>query len=548
MNINVKTDNDSRSAEGHPNTRDFYQALFYQAFASQDRVEGRCTLIILWKTSGNKRELAEHTYVLHFNHEGIKEQRIGKISRAAHLFRRNDTSFDYAQLTYLEAAALIQDAWQQNTRFKTAPGEGQHDFYLLGQNTAGVDRKVLFNKIAPHKYGPRAIVNIYLSAIRRMDNSLLYDISSFNRQHILGDRTEYILKCNEEYVDYSCLRSGIKAIGRSGKNVILSAYAIFSTREEEMIKINFQVVIIKHDEQYYIDDFKVLNQEALNDGHPDNPLHYPVFCSVYGLSNRETVEDWLERASNIFLTGEIKDSSCYKELKERINSWQDFNIADRIIGEFILTADKLIVFAKKPGDLARAEKSAARHVDSHMRRYAKYYLPVRELYGAVLSNDDRCLEQSLLKYRADSALIDFGQNQYISGLRLHRRDSRVWLGADSYYAFCQKAGSTGEQKLTQVEYYISGKWIKINVFGGKAEAEITQLRKERKDLTINRIIYDYEWEDSYEASACFVSEQRKWEIYKSLWQLSKENNIIREMGLVPALKDVAGIMGAFARG
>ena len=546
-NISANADNDRRGVKTLLNTRDFYQAIFYQAFASLDRVEGRCTLIILWKTTINKKELAEHTYVLHFNHEGIKEQRIRRISRRVHMYWQDHQDTDYVQLTYLEAASLIRDAYCQNIRFKTAPIElHQHDFHLLGQNTSGVDRRVLFNKLSSRKYGPRAFVNIYLSALRRMDISLLYDMLSPQRQSFLGDRADYILNHKEEYDDYDCLQSGIISIGRAGKKIILSAYAVFSTQEEEMIKINLHVVLIKDNEQYYIDDFKVSNQVALNDEHPDNPLNYPVFCSVYCLSNREAVEDWLESEQNFFLTGEINDCSCYKELKEHINSWHDFNIADRISGEFILTPDKLIIFAKKPFDLARTEKSAAQYIDSHLRSHAKYYLPVRELYRAVFSNDVRGLEQSMLKYRADSALADFYENQFISGLRLSRHDLRVRLGSNSYYGFYQKSGNNKSQVEALVEYYISGKWIKINVFGGKAETEIGVLKT---NLKINRIIYDYEWESSCdEFGVSSVSEQRKWEIYSSLWQLSKENNVLRDIGLVPALRDVTEKMGAVAKG
>ncbi len=543
--ISANAGNDRKSTQSL-NTRDFFQAIFYKAYASLDRVEGSCTLIILWKTTINKRELAEHTYVLHFNHEGIKEQRIRKISRPVQRFWQDNPDYEFVELTYLEAAALIQDAYQQNIRFKTAFAEGhQHDYYLLEQNTAGIDRTILCNKLSSRKYGPRGIVNIYLSALRRMDYSLLYDMSSPKRQAMLGERSEYILNHNEGYDNFNCLQSGISSLGRVGRNLILAAYAVFSTPEEEMVRINFRLVLVKQNEQFAIEDVQVLNREVLPDEHPDNPLNYPVLCCVYSLSNSEAVRNWLESEPNYFLTGEIKDSICYKELKEHINSWQDFNIADRIIGEFILTPDKLIIFAKKPVDLARAEKSAAQHVDNHMRRQEKYYLPVRELYGAVFSNDGSCLARSLLKYRADSALVHVCGNKSIPGLRLSRHDFQVWLGSNSYYGFYQKSGKINNQTPALVEYYLSGRWLKISVFGGPVDTEVNGLRAK---LQINRIIYDDELKASDESRHSPISEQRKWEIFSSLSQLSKENNEIRSMGLVPALKDVVEKMGTVRRG
>lgn len=345
------------------------QASFYKAYASQERFEGRCTLVTYWKEAGNRRDLTELSYVIYFNHEGVKEERFRRISLPARQSLPPLLGLGCVSLSYAETAALLQDVCGANTCLAAE----------------AIDRAELFNRLCPLGCGPRAAANIYLAALRRSDRSLLYDMSGSARKADLGDRSEYLLRPGK-YDSFDCLQSGIRAGGMVGGNAAFSAYAVFSSPEEEIIRTEFRVVLSKHQGRYYVEEFFATGEEKLDETHPDNPLNYPVYCSVYRMKRKEPVRKWLEGEPDYFLTGEIKGSYCYKELKGQLSSRQDFNVSNRISAEFILTPEELIVFAKNSIDLARAEKAAVTHVQAHLKRQTRSFLPIRELFGAVFKN------------------------------------------------------------------------------------------------------------------------------------------------------------------
>lgn len=524
-------------------TRRLQQSLFYKACASMDRLEGKCSLAIVWKGRGGKKEMEMHTFLLCFNHEGIKEYKQRKIYRPG---RFEWPHSDWRKSTWLslpEAAALIQDAYQQNTRFGTSPADGFKQYsFMLEYDTSSIDRCQLLSKLLPQYLSPQMLANVYLAALRRTDNGLLYDLSGPRRQADLGDRSEFLIRHGEEYRQLSFLKSGISKMRKDRDAYYINAYAIVSTVQEQLMRLSFQLVIIKSPNRYCVEEFRLTQREELAGEHPDNPLNYEVFCSVYYLKRAAAVKNWLEKDPDIFMIGELNDRQCYKWLYNREIPWLEYDITDRIMAEFIVTRHELIIYAKKPCHLARMEKTAALNASGGLTLYNKFYLPVRTLYSIIFSGEARSLSgkssMNLRRYRAESALLYLGEGNVSFQCLQKSVEYKVMLGHKCWYLFCRKAGDNGADTLT--EYYIAGNWLKVNVIKGEMEEEIAYLRSNLHTA----VVYGCELENYYDLFQPPVSEQRKWQIYHLLKLFEKEGGTIREMGLVPVLRDVARVMGS----
>ena len=527
-----------------PVTRQTQQALFCWAYATMDRLEGNCSLTVVWKGRGHKKEKEIHNYQLRFNHEGIKDYQ----QKKAYRDDRGEWPFpgrtEYTSLTLPEAAALIQDSYYQNVHFGTRPAEGYKQYsFMLEYDTSALDRGRLLLKLSPQHLTPQMFANVILTAVRKLDNILLYDLSGPQRRAALGNRDEFLLRYGEEYRQMCFLKTGILDIDKDGRVCRIKAYAIVSTPQEQLLRLGFRLIVVCAEDQFYLEEFVVTENEELAGDHPDNPLNYEVFCAVYRLNGVSAIMGWLDQDPDIFMIGELHDRQCYKWMQSREVPWLEYDITDKILAEFIVTRHELIIYAKRTHHLVRMERIAGQKAPGLISGYKRVCLSVRKLYELLLSgqllNPADKRRTSLREYGAASALLRVGQEQLSYQFLQDRIECKVMLGLKCWYLFCRKKAGPNTDE-TVAEYYIDGNWLLVNVLKG----DPAQVMADFERIPGTAVIFGSEVENHDDMFAPPVTEQRKWQIYGLLKRFDKEGGLLKEMGLAPALKDVAQAMGA----
>jgi hypothetical protein len=509
--------------------------IFYKAYVSRKRIAGMCELIILWKNRKYKKKLIVHYLRMSFSHEGVQEYSV-EIIKKQHLGILKKKLQGYVQINLLEAAILIQDAYSQNVRFKTRPAEELEEYkYMLEYDTTNINRRYLMNKLLQEDLTIHEFTNIYLSALRRMDNALLYDCSSVQWQEELGDRNSFILNYGKEYRGYTFLRSGIKDILIEGNAYIIDVFAVVITAQEEIMKIIYNIVMQKRDGYYCVDAFRETSRENLQGDHPDNPFNYRVYCTAYHLLAACEIKSWLNNEPEVLVTGELQDCTIYKWLQEADKPGEEFNINDKILAEYIVTKDELLIFAKKPNNLIKAEKKAAEYMNFCIKLQKKYYMPVQKIYQYIITKG-KCLN----RYSGTSALIHFTDSSPLLEYIKSSSEGVISLGAQVSYFYEKK--KNGENNVPCFkEYYLSKNWLKIYTYGEEVDKGIEQLLM---NASVKDIVYDFELENYYDLFIPPITEQRKWYIYGVLQRFYHEANELSKYGVVPVLEDVLRIYGA----
>lgn len=512
---------------------------FYTAYASIMRLTGKCHLINLWKDQGSK-QLTAHIFELNFNHEGVKKYKTVKV-RSREIPMLCIPGAQYVELSVQEAAALLQDAYRQNISCGTQPAaQFKSDCLLLAQETSTLNRMELLNKLIRQELTPITFINAFFSAFRRMDNPLLYDLSSVKRKSMLGERNEFILSHGKEYRGTTFLKNSITALKCNEKDETYyeaEAYAVAITAQEEIIKIGFYLKLQKNKNNFYVDVFSETGRETIDAKHPDNPFNYSVFCAKYKLLSTQKNREWFANEPEIMLTGEAKECQIYKWLQSYDNPTEEFNISNRILCEYILTKDELYIFAKKPYNLLKAAKKAAE--SERIKLQKKYFLQIHQLYQYILLNTpdtgDIAKESAALdKYSGQSALIFLGDNYALAEYLNRISEGKCKLGARGWYFYNR-----------QNEYYLSKGWLNIWVYGEGIEREIEQLEKK---FGIKEKVLSNELENKQDQFKRPISEQKKWCIYGLLQRFYQEKNDIQELGLIAPLDEVLRMFGAVKTG
>lgn len=533
----------------------FAERRFLTAFASRDRFAGKCTLTVLWTSGETKPVMEAQHFLLCFNHSGIKEYYYKKYPgywcyggdiRLSKFMAEGGSSYDFQELTLLEAAALLQDAYGQNIRFNSQPAAGINDYgQLLQFETEDLVRQDLLHKFYSPHLSARMVGNIYLRALKNMDAALLYDFSSKERQASLGERSQFILNYGEEFKNHTFLRTQVAGLEKEQGKVLLSAFVIVNTPQDEIIKISYELTLVKEKGYYCVAEFRETGRKELAYSDPENPLNYHVFCSAYRISSAKKIRDWLESEKEVLLTGEFERGCCYKWLTGEQSSGGSYDITDGIAVEFILRDRELLIYAKNPVKLAQMEKRIKTDLNLQLALSDKYYLPVQDVYRTVVYNT--CLNQVLLENYCDGSLrrmrgswAVFYVEDYSKCLRLlqQRTINRLQLDNSTWYFWIKDKISSSTLMAKQVEYYLDGCWVKVNVFNGTVEEELREL-----DVPVTKVIFGSELENYYDLFTPPVSEERKWEIYKELHRMQKES-IIGRMGFLPRLGEIAEKLGS----
>ncbi|MBZ4654165.1 MAG: hypothetical protein JG781_1504 [Peptococcaceae bacterium] len=531
---------------------------FLKAFASRDRFEGKCTLTVVWTSGETKPVIEAQHFLLSFNHAGIKDyyckkypgyRSYGKGIRLSLSMPGSESPHDFQELTLLEAAALLQDAYGQNIRFNSQPASGINDYGTLLQfETGNLIRQELMNKFYSPHLTARMVGNIYLRALKNMDAALLYDLSSQERQAALGERSQFIFNYGEELKNYTFLRTQVTGLEKEQGKILLSAYVIVNTPQDEIVKISYDLTLVKVKNYYYVDKFSEIGRQELAYSDSDNPLNYRVFCSAYHISSVKKIQDWLESQKDILLTGEFESGYCYKWLTGERSAVNSYDITDGIVGEFILRERELLIYAKNPVELVQVEGRIKTGLTPHLTLQDKYYLPVQDVYRTVVYHT--CLNRVLLENYSDGSLRKVRANWavfYVEDYKKclyqlqQRTINRLQLDNHTWYLWIKDKISPATLMTKQVEYYLAKHWVKVNVFNGTLEEEIREL-----DIPVTEIIYGNELENYYDLFTPPVSEERKWEIYKGLHRIHKES-IIGRMGFIPRPREIAQKLGSVKR-
>ncbi len=512
----------------------FRHALFYKAFVSQTRESGVCNLVILWKKNRQADKIWIQDFSLCFNHEGLKTIKTGEL-----LGSKRKYYGDYVRLSYFEAAALLQDAYCRHLLFGTCPDWKYTDIsFLLECDTNIVDRIILLRKTMNMVPSAKESAGIYLSALRRLDNALLYDLSSRQRKALLPSREEFIMHRNAVFDCCSFLQTRVDSCEIMGDSYALQAHAIISTNAGEVIKISYEMRISKENGFYYIDACEESDRMTLEDDHPENPHNYLVYCSVYEPLKTDTLREWLGNRPDTFQVGESDGIVLYKWLKRKQEIGGDFNVFDRIGCEFLLKEGELVLFTKNPLELVNIEREVARLTDGRMYQKGKYRLPVSELYQMVVSlrtGGSLFEAANLAGYRASSALVFLNTSGRRFTPPFLETGAKLMQDKDYLYYYCENPTRMACcDSAKPVEYYVCGELVKINAYGGNVKQEVAAIDKQYK---IGEVVYDYELEGNFSQRKTVLSEGRKWKILLILRLCHKRYGSLGMTGLIPTLQD-----------
>jgi hypothetical protein len=521
----------------------------YSAYVSSGRESVQCALVFRREKNSLRKEYEMHNFILAFNHEGLKQYHAQNVNCIGMCDGREELP-GYVRLEFLEAVALLQDAYKQNCRFGTKPAGDLASYqFLLNHDTASVDRGLLLRKLFVQQLTPAEFTHVLLHALRRLDIALLYDLSSARGREALGERDDFIATFGERMSLYTFLKTRFRGAEKADGRMITTAEVMVCTPEEEVIKIVYRFVLREEPNGLVVDEFVELQRETLSTEHPENPLNYFVFCSAYTIPAAVWLRDWLVNLPEVFLTGEFEIGECYKLLKTDDSPLQGFDVTDGIICEFILTEQELLIYASKAVNLARMERLLADELRQKAVFTQKYYLPVRELYKTVITGDSlqkifrvhaerNTVGEQDDKFSMSSAFSCLKNKRDVLNLLREEATERVKLDTDMWYFIKEKRDKKTKQVCGFIEYYLNGNWLRINACGYALEEELKRFAEKAE------FILDKELKIYYETFSTQISSERKWQIYKMLQAMAKEAPALKEMGKIPSVKAAALELGS----
>ncbi len=513
---------------------------FHKAFASLDRINGPCRLTLIWRKNKRPRNWEAHHFLLIFNHEGIKEYWTEEISPQGLWSYENRLGFKALELDFAEALSLLQDAYLQNIRFKTKIAGGLNEKQILAMQSLAVDESIRTQvnlHILPAELDECRLTNIYLMALKRLDLSLVYDLSTPQRQKVLGDRFTYLLHGEREFEAATFLRTRIISVEKTEDIFLAEATVIFSNAVEEIVRHHYQIQLLKGENGYRVHDIQLLKREVLDPAHPDNPLYYKVYAYLYKHKSKEKLRKWFSFQASIFLSGELASWELYKWLKGGSEPWEEYDFSRAISAEFYLSDAELLVFSRYPENLAGISRLMSEDLPGQLELEDQYYLDNSVLLEKILYCEGRtCTLSSLLKSKRAKShilILDAREQKRFTAevLQLSRKTVRLEKNFNYYLL---------EKNNMLAELYSAGTWQKVTIYNGYWEEELCKLTQRYRFVDV---ISDHEIEGYFDLFTPPLTEKRKWEIFKRLQLLEKEAGMIRAMGLVPSVKNAAYQLG-----
>lgn len=517
------------------------------SYATPYRLEGNCLLSILWKIKEAKPAWEVHTFTLCYNHQGVKDYTVQRLENPGQAWRACRPSTEAVEVGFLEAAALLQDAYRQNVRFKTRLPRGVPvDTLLLDYDTGEVQRGTLLSKLSLRRFTPRMYINLFLAAVKRMDYSLLNDLSTPARQEKLRDRPEpdpddYLSRC-------IFLKSGVVRVNREKEQIFADAYAIICTPQDQIVKIDYHFRLLKDNHTWLIDDITETGRWTIPEEHADNPLNNTVVCALFQVDSEERITTWLDGEEEIFLTGELEQARFYKWIVPHCFSWQEYDVNNSILCEFIVIGKEIAVFTQQSRHLPSLEKMMR---ESGFKATGRVVLSKKDLLGIVAraeinstAFDMYSLKNILEPYSGRSALL-YCRDEKALYSYIYQNSEKVVLDSGCLYALKKRSCKGSQCRSALVEYYICGCWAFINVFNQELEKEIAYLHS---CCQVQEKVIDQEWKNAYDLFNPPISTTRRWEIFSFISRFHRQGEALVGLGLVPYAKQVACLTGAVIQG
>lgn len=516
----------------------------YQAYVTLERWQGYCDLIILEKNGLNERELTAHYFSLSFDHQGIKRYLRQKLIIPHRQYWAQKLQ-GYVQIDLAIALALLKDAYLQNMRFNTVVAIDEDCFIdFLRKSFLEANKNKLWRKMGLGNLTAAEFAQLCLSALKRMDGALLYDFMSLQKRKALSSREDFLLAVGKSLEKYTFLKSGLLEIRDLGVKSVVKVFIIVSTLNDEVKKITYELEILKQAEFMCLNSFGYLGSEVLSKEHPENPINYRVFCSVYHLPQPNLVIKYLEANPDIFLTGEFKGGTCYKLLRPENVSEFNYDIFSGIVCEFLITKQEVFIYAQQPLNLAKWEYKLVEALGNNIKFQQKYYLPVRKLYQAAILDlpIDKLLKQSQVKgvdsFPVQSALFLWRSRQGAVETLKKITEKNQHLTKNLCYFY----QSTAKEKSPSFcEYYLCGDWLCLNVYNGNIKKEMSKLGS--KVELIKTRSFNLQEELFLES----FSGEKRWRMFKKINLMEQEAPFLKTMGLLPSVKGMAQSLGAIVQ-
>lgn len=510
------------------------RGVLLQAFASTERIEGKCLLALVFQNLFPRRELEIHLLTLAFNHEGVKEYIVRTCPLSKRQFLLKTLSAGNVSINLLEASALIQDAYKQNVGFQTRPAaEFTEEYPLLKIDAAETAGSQLVRKLCVQKMSPVMFVRLYLSAMRRLDSGLLYDLSTPERQKALGNRVEFFMQEREERY-YTYHSSMVCEIKEQKDYIDVLANVVVNTAEEVLARITYRIVLVNTDSGYLVHNFYEVGREVLPASDPDDPQNERFFYTVYQLREDSSRLSRLDKEPDIFLAGEREGGEYYKWLKSADFPWMDFNRTASMFAGIYLFPREVVIFARKARNLMLAEKSLGLQWGAQLVFSHKGYLRKQDLDRALFTKRGQFVDRDRESHAASAFLQAERKGIYVA--LACEAEYVECLGDQSWYFFFQGRGP-GENSA--VEIYLIDCWIKINAFRGEIEQAIDWVKN---ICCIHEVIYQHDLECELPLT------KRTWRMMGSLRRFNRAADKLKHPALRIDLKQLYSRLSCFGNG
>lgn len=359
-----------------------------QVFASSTRLQGACMLMFINEKDNGLYEA--HYFQLKFNHLGIADYFYQSVSSKKELLIvvKNE---GLVPLNFCEGQRLLLDAYNQNLRFKTkvATGFSKYKYILKINNDCqkNIDCKKIIEKVR-EKVTDKKIVNAYLLALKNMDASLAYDLSTEKLQKNFQKRERFLENWHHPFKECRLLKSFISANHYENKYAYFSVKLVFSDESDCLKAAYLKICLQEIKEHYYIDHVEIEKIELIDASGEENPLNYNIYAVIYKVNDIQIIKDVFERNNDIDLVGEREEADCYKWFKNINPLEKGIDFLQNIYGEFILTKDELIVYAPSLKNLSEITIYLQKNIPAaNLMFQNKAMCNIRDIYSVLISGE-----------------------------------------------------------------------------------------------------------------------------------------------------------------
>lgn len=521
--------------------------VFYKAWISKSRLLGHCNLLIAWKKTDDLYE--SHFMKLNFNSVGIKDLKIKNNISSFELACEQAILGNYMEIDFDDAISLLRDAFQINLKYESQgfiPAWFK-EYEDLFEKFSDKDIPKINLNIAEN-LNIKEFVHVFINAIKNGDSFLLYDFSTPEFQKLLGKRNmtnHFFLK---ELAKKAFIKVEAEMTEKSKNYTLLEAQIIVSNEQDEIEKYLIIFEVYQEGLRYFINNYKIKDYLKLDYGCTENPLNYYTYCQLYEVKEPKVLQEWLEGHSEIAITGEFEEGTCYKWFKKPKEILDGIDITEAIFGEFIVTPFELVVFAKNIHDLGYiCTKLEPNMLGKYINSITKFYSRVKNVYKVFTKPEARLaklLEDDGIQ-KEKKAIVKLGDNYLVKDFCESNSYYKINAGADATYYYQKAEGYTEGLLCSEdvLEYQVRPNWFSISSFNPDALYQSLY----QMDIKLEDTVFIDELESlkKGEMSPHLFNnlEKRAWHLLKFLHLANKENDLQKNLGIVWEPNELANRIG-----